>query len=110
MFAAVSCQGHAQSSMRCGPGCPMMAAMEKTSAQSRVGSSDFGRSCCEVDPGGPSSTSSSLVQQGSREMTLAPDVLASSAILTDLGEEIKRAAPDWQPYSRFQSILCTFLI
>ena len=110
LLAAVSCQGHAQTTMRCGPECPMMAAIGKTSDHSRVGSSDFGRSCCEVAPGIPSSTSSSLAQQGSGEMTLMRDALASSAILPDLREEVKLIPPDWQPSSRLQSILCTYLI
>ena len=88
----------------------MMAAVVKTSAQSRVGWSDLGQSCCKVAPWNQSSMSLSVARQGSREMTLVQDALVSSGILTDMREEAQRTPPNGRPHSRLQSTLCTFQI
>lgn len=110
MFAAIPCQQDTRSSVRCEDGCPMMALVGKSSAQSRVVSTNYGRPCCRVSPGVPVSTSTGPTQLGTREIALVGDTIAGFAPTVILCVEEDCTAPDRPSHGRSQSILCTFLI
>ncbi len=110
LFAATPCQKQVKSSSCCPAGCPMMAAMEKTSAQSRIGSGSPTHCACQASPDMAALISNVPAQRESSKIGLADYALAGFVSIAAFRAERDYTPPDRELSRRSQSVLCTFLI
>lgn len=110
LFAAIPCQEQAKSSMCCKARCPMMAAMEKSSAQLRLRSVSSTQCGCQVSPKMPASMPIVPAQRESREMALVHNALVSLLPVVVFRAEDDHIPPDRESRRYSQSVLCIFQI
>lgn len=110
LFAAIPCQQQAKSSTCCKARCPMMAAIEISSAQLRLRSVSSTQCGCQVSPKMPASMPIALAQRESREMALVDDAFASLVPVVVFRVEDDYIPPDRESRRYSQSVLCIFQI
>ena len=110
LFAAIPCREQAKSSTCCKSQCPMMASMEKSSAQLRLRSVSSTQCGCQVSPNTPASIPIVPVQQESREVAFVHNALVSLVPVVVFRAEDDYIPPDRESRRYSQSVLCIFQI
>lgn len=112
MFASTPCQTPAKSSSSacCAPDCHMTIAKAVSNAQSHTESCNLSQCNCQISPSEPSLAAVASAPEGSHEMVLVDDALATIASIVEFRPEEYYAPPDRELNRHSQSVLCTFQI